>query len=961
MPRANDIRQQFIDFFVKKHGHTFVPSSSVVPLDDPTLMFTNAGMNQFKDVFLGTGTRPYRRAVNSQKCIRASGKHNDLEDVGRDTYHHTFFEMLGNWSFGDYYKAEAVRWAWELLTKEWGIDKTRLHATVFGGDQEYGLEPDDEAFKLWTQETDINPKHVHRFGKKDNFWMMGETGPCGPCSEIHIDRTPDKSGSKLVNAGDARVMEIWNLVFIQYNRDEGGQLALLPAKHVDTGMGFERITAVLQNKNSNYDTDVFQPIMDAIAALVGRKYTYKLDDLNDIAFRVIADHLRMLTFSITDGALPDNKGRGSVIRSVLRRAVRFGWQCFNQREPFIYKLVPALVEHMGGAYPELKSNPGRVANVIKGEEVDFLKTIDKGLVEFEYAGFNSIFRQIAQEKSYQPVRVITSYFGPSEGRVNREARSSDELDAKLWYRNESGEDIYIDIEDNSLRSYREVIAKHCKATPTISGEEVFNLYTTFGFPPDLTRQMAQERGLLIDEQGFAERMKEHEEKSRGQTATGQTALNVSGGLPETDDRPKWFGRDGEGKILGWIADNEFHTKGRVGTDSGKVALILDKSCFYAEAGGQVGDAGTIRGKHGTFTVEQAVKVGNSVAHVGVMDSGHLEIGETVKLHVSEEREFTRKNHTATHLLHWALQKVLGEHVEQRGSKVKPDAFTFDFSHTGPLTWRGTDSEMDRVEQLVNERIYEDLQVNCRELPIEEARKLPGVRAFFGDKYGDVVRVVEIGDGFSREFCGGTHVAHTGQIGFFTIEKDEAVGKGVRRLTCKTAGEAVRSVQKSVGVVMDLADRFHCKWEDLPDRVKALQDENKKLKRGGAATDLQGVADRLLADAAEVNGARVIVGEMPGGPEEQVRQQADRLRQKAPSAVVVLGWQEDGKVQLLAALTDDLVKKGLHAGKLVGQVAKVVGGGGGGKPTMAQAGGKDPAKLPEALELARKLAAEQLAK
>src|SRR5262245_3361678 len=399
MPTANEIRQQFIDFFVKKHGHRFVPSSPVVPIDDPRLMFTNAGMNMFKDVFLGTGRRQYERAANSQKCIRVSGKHNDLEEVGRDTYHHTFFEMLGNWSFGDYYKADAIRWAWELLTEVFQIDKSRLHATVFGGDKEFKLEADDEAFSLWTQVTDIDPSHVHRFGKKDNFWMMGETGPCGPCSEIHIDRTPDKSGGPLVNKGDARVMEIWNLVFIQYNatlseqayaefanldqvpEDQRGKardkiiakylkLDLLPAKHVDTGMGFERVTAVLQKKESNYDTDVFAPIMDEIGRLTGTKYGGKLDDQTDIAFRVIADHLRMLTFSITDGALPDNKGRGSVMRSVLRRAVRFGWQCFAQREPFIYKLVPTLVDHMGGAFPELKNNPKRVADIIKSEEAD---------------------------------------------------------------------------------------------------------------------------------------------------------------------------------------------------------------------------------------------------------------------------------------------------------------------------------------------------------------------------------------------------------------------------------------------------------------------------------------------------------------------------------------------------------------------------------------------------------------
>src|SRR3989440_1348077 len=366
MPTSNEIRQQFLDFFVKKHGHTAVPSSSVVPLDDPTLLFTNAGMNQFKDVFLGTGTRPYQRAVDSQKCIRAGGKHNDLEDVGRDTYHHTFFEMLGNWSFGDYFKKEAIAWGWELLTKVWKLDKSRLHATVFEGDPEAGLARDDEAAEFWRTQTDIDPSHIHLGSKKDNFWMMGDTGPCGPCSEIHYDRTPDKGGVKLVNQGDARVIEIWNLVFIQFNRDDSGKLQPLPAKHVDTGMGFERITAVLQGKDSNYDTDVFTPLLDAIGALVKATYHGKLDDPNDIAFRVIADHLRMLTFAITDGGLPGNKGRGAVLRSVLRRAVRFGYQCFEQREPFVYKLVPALVDHIGGAFPGLMQNPDRVQRVIYG-------------------------------------------------------------------------------------------------------------------------------------------------------------------------------------------------------------------------------------------------------------------------------------------------------------------------------------------------------------------------------------------------------------------------------------------------------------------------------------------------------------------------------------------------------------------------------------------------------------------
>lgn len=942
MPTANEIRQQFIDFFVKKHGHTAVPSSSVVPLDDPTLMFTNAGMNQFKDVFLGTGTRPYKRAVDTQKCIRVSGKHNDLEEVGRDTYHHTFFEMLGNWSFGDYYKAEAIQWAWELLTKDWGIDKSRLHATVFGGDREFGLEPDDEAFKLWTKVTDIDPTHVHRFGKKDNFWMMGETGPCGPCSEIHIDKTPEKSGGKLVNAGDPRVMEIWNLVFIQYNRDDAGKLTPLPAKHVDTGMGFERICAVLQKKDSNYDTDVFSPIMDAIAKVTGKKYGAKLEDLTDIAFRVIADHLRMLTFSITDGALPGNKGRGSVLRSVLRRAVRFGWQCFEQREPFIYKLVPALVEHMGGAFPELKKNPAKVAEVIKGEEADFLRTIERGIERFKLETANAIAAGIAKERGYSKA-FVTSLLDIGEG-------------CKLQFVDNQNQlhDVTLRTTPEDLRAFVQLQLKHA---PILNGEVAFHLYSTFGFPFDLTRQMAEEVMVRVDEGRFRELMAEHEEKSRGKEAAQQLAISSSVPLPETDDRPKWSSPTGEGKVLGWVMDNRFITSGKLekGQECG---LLLSETCFYAEAGGQIGDNGTIVTKTGWFDVIATLRSGNAVLHVGHVSEGSLEVGQNAKLAVSEVRDFTRKNHTTTHLLHWALHKVLGEHVEQRGSKVKPDEFTFDFSHTGPMT----QEEKGEVERLVNEKIYQDLDVTAKEMSQAEAKKLPGVKAFFGDKYGDVVRVITIGDGFSQEFCGGTHLSHTGQAGFFKIVGEEAVGKGVRRLVGVTGPEAVKRVQQMDHVIHGLADKFRCKPEELPARVEGLQEEIKKLQqqlKKGAATDLAGAADKLLASATELGGAKVIVGEMPAGPEEQMRQQLDRLRQKLGSAVIVFAWTEDSKVGLLAAVTDDLVKKGAHAGKLIGQVAKVVGGGGGGKPTMAQAGGKDPAKIAEALEVARKTVAEQL--
>jgi alanyl-tRNA synthetase len=899
MPTANEVRQQFIDFFVKQHGHTFVPSSSVVPLDDPTLLFTNAGMNQFKDVFLGTGTRPYRRAVNSQKCIRAGGKHNDLDDVGKDTYHHTFFEMLGNWSFGDYFKKEAISRAWELLTQVWGLDKGRLHATVFEGDSSEGLAPDEEAAELWRTVTDIDPSHVHLGNKKDNFWEMGETGPCGPCTEIHIDRTPGKSGGRLVNAGRPEVIEIWNLVFIQFNRGADKQLTPLPAKHVDTGMGFERITAVLQGKTSNYDTGVFAPIMNAISLLVMRNYGGKLDDLDDIAFRVIADHLRMLTFAITDGALPSNKGRGSVVRSVLRRAVRFGYQRFGLKEPFIYKLVPSLVAHMGQAYPELLRDPARVARIISEEEADFLRTVDRGLGHFE----------------------------------------------KLAYR-----------------------AQH--QDKQISGEEAFRLHETYGFPIDLTRQLASERVLKVDEEEFERLRLDHEKLSR-ESAKKQTFQVVTwpDQPEETDDSDKYDRWDETitDQIMCWVQDNEAKSNLDI-PDNQQIALVLGKTNFYAAQGGQVGDIGEISSDTGKFEVQDTQKIGNSVLHIGRVTDGRLRNGQMVKLRVNSRRADIMRNHTATHLLNWALRKVLGEHVEQKGSLVDAEKTRFDFAHPLPLT----DAEVAEVERLVNEKIYSDLPVMPTVMPLAEAKKIPGVRAVFGEKYPDPVRVLLIGAErpgqvtaeHSVEFCGGTHLAHTGQAGFFKIVSQEAVGKGVRRVTAVTGREAVATVQRLSGIMHDLTERFNCKPEEVAGRVDQLQEEVKKLQqqlKKGAATDLQGAADKLLAAAEAVNGAQVIVGEMPAGPEEQMRQQIDRLRQKAGSAVVILGWSDDGKVQLIAAVTDDLVKKGLHAGKLVGQVAKVVGGGGGGKPNLAQAGGKDPGKLADALQLGRQLAREQLAK
>jgi alanyl-tRNA synthetase len=897
MRSANQVRQEFIDFFVAKHGHTFVPSSSVVPPpDDDTLLFTNAGMNQFKDVFLGTGSRPYRRAVNSQKCIRAGGKHNDLDDVGKDTYHHTFFEMLGNWSFGDYFKKEAIAWAWELLTKLWGLDKSRLHATVFEGSKDEGVPPDDEAFEFWKTQTDIDPTHIHWGNKKDNFWEMGETGPCGPCSEIHYDRTPDRSGGKLVNKGTPEVIEIWNLVFIQFNRAADKKLTPLPAKHVDTGMGFERITAVIQGKTSNYDTDVFTPIFDAIQEVTGAaKYTGKLEDFKDTAYRVIADHIRCLTFALTDGASPGNEGRNYVLRRILRRAERYGRQYLGTTKPFLCELVPAVVEAMNHSFPELKRNPDKVVKLIREDEESFVRTLDRGIARFT---------QVAAKQAI-----------------------------------DSGSKV-------------------------IAGNEAFVLHDTYGLYIDIVEQMAQEMGLQVDRKNFDEFMDAARKKAREGQKKHQIAA-VTGELPKTDDSPKYGPLAATARVLGWVKDNTVVKSGSLGGDEA-AALLLDRSNFYAEQGGQVGDTGIIATGTGRFEVEDTQKLGDTVLHIGYVVEGRIEPGQSATLEVSGVRADTMRNHTATHLLNWALRRVLGEHIEQKGSLVDAEKTRFDFAHTGPLT----PDEVSQVERLVNEKIYLDLPVNPVIMPLTDAKKIAGVRAVFGEKYPDPVRVLLIGAErpdevtaeHSVEFCGGTHLKHTGQAGFFKVVSQEAVGKGVRRLTAVTGREAVATVQRLGALVDDLTGKFSCSADELPGRIQGLQDEIKKLQqqlKKGAASDLAGAADKLFAAAADIGGAKIIIGEVPAGPEEQLRQQVDRLRQKAGSAVVLLGWAEDGKVGLLAAVTDDLVKKGAHAGKLVGKVAEVVGGRGGGKPTMAQAGGKDPTKLGEALQLAQQLVMEQL--
>ena len=937
MPTANEIRQQFIDFFCKKHGHTFVPSSSVVPLDDPTLLFTNAGMNQFKPYFLGTEKPPYPRAANTQKCIRAGGKHNDLDDVGKDTYHHTFFEMLGNWSFGDYFKKEAIAWAWELLTDVWKLDKTRLHVTVFEGDLDAKIPRDDEAAGYW-RAVGVPDTHIHLGNKKDNFWEMGDTGPCGPCTEIHYDNTPDLTGAKLVNKGTPDVIEIWNLVFIQFNRNADKSLTPLPAKHVDTGMGFERVTKVLQGKTSNYDTDVFTPIIDAIAQKVGRTYGGSLIALDDIAFRVIADHLRMLTFSIADGGLPDNKGRGAVIRSVLRRAFRFGFQRFGQRSPFICYLVPTIVNHMGAAFPELKANAMRVQEIIKGEETDFLRTIERGLKYYE------------QEESRIRPKDVTVPMRLPYGSSSQKSEVGSPIDA---------------------------------GTNTLSGDAVFRLHTTFGFPPDLTQQIADERGIDIDWDTYKRLMKQHEETSRiGEKKHVVTALQ--GELPTTDDSHKFDSLTTNATV---VASIEAQGKG-VGPDGNLVTgpkqygLILDRTNFYAEQGGQVGDSGYIRTASGTFEVEKTMRLGHAIIHGGKVIEGKLpQYGETATLEVNPARINIMRNHTATHLMNWALREVLGDHVEQKGSLVDAEKTRFDFTHDKPMTH----DEIAEVERLVNDKILADLPVTADNQPLAQAKGIPGVRAVFGERYPDPVRVVIIGGSpgvryseprgseyltpgleknTSVEFCGGTHLDRTSQACLFKIIGQEGVAKGVRRITAVTGPKAVEYDRQLGSVVGELTERFKCRPEELPTRIESLQEEIKKLQqqlKKGAASDLAGTFDKLLASAAKVGDVSVIVGEIPGGPDDAIRTQVDRVKQKAGSSVVVVGWVDGEKVGLLAAVSDDVIKRGIKAGDLIKQIAPIVGGGGGGRPNMAQAGGKDPAKLGDALTQARKTVGDHLAK
>ena len=887
MLTSAEIRRRFIDFFVEQHGHTFAPSSPVVPHDDPTLLFTNAGMNQFKPIFLGQAApgsdlATLRRAVNSQKCIRAGGKHNDLDDVGKDLYHHTFFEMLGNWSFGDYFKKEAIDWAWNLLVHEWGIDAERLYATYFGGNAALGLEPDEEARTLWL--THLPEGRVLPGGMKDNFWEMGDTGPCGPCSEIHFDSRPDPErsatpGRSLVNADHEDVIELWNLVFIQFNRKTAG-LRPLPARHVDTGMGLERITRVIQGKRSNYDTDLFTPLFEKVRAITGAEpYGGAIDEPRDIAYRVIADHIRTLVFAITDGAEPSNEGRGYVLRRILRRAVRHGRQTLGAQGPFLCDLAPTVVEMMGGFFPELTKNPQRVIDILRDEEEAFGKTLEHGVGYF-WQVFSTLPMKPRQPGRKTECSIISSGGARFLAVTDRilDDRTPEQLRANLT--------LLPDTEDaaNPTRFHesditREWTQKHLQQPAAITADAAFTLHDTYGFPIDLTQIMAEERGLTVDVEGFERLMEEARERSRAGGAGGGgdpvIALTTDAvaslqklHVKPTDDAAKydadlrpvgatvraiWNGSDfDENAVIGSVFSHRKQTSDPVGRASrpsapeslppapsqreggsaaassqreaprlDRIAVILDRTGFYAQAGGQVGDTGRLavtkealtsaRDQHegGEFIVEDTRITAGYVLHIGRVRKGEVRVGDRVECRLDKpRRRRVMANHTGTHLLNFALRETLGEHVEQKGSLVAEDRLRFDFSHGEPVS----PAEIERLERIVRERIAQDLEVFTGEAPLAQAQVIAGVRAVFGETYPDPVRVVSIGAPIAEmlarpddaewressvEFCGGTHVGRTGAIEHVALVAEEPVAKGVRRVVCLTGVAAAAAVQAGV--------------------------------------------------------------------------------------------------------------------------------------------------------------------
>jgi len=878
--KAADVRRTFLEFF-QKHGHEVVASSSLVPANDPTLLFTNAGMNQFKDLFTGAETRSYKRATSAQKCVRAGGKHNDLDEVGKTPRHHTFFEMLGNFSFGNYFKADAIAWAWDLLTNVYGIDTSRLVVTVYGGDKDLpGVSADDEARTIWKKVTGFGDDRVIGLGKKDNFWQMGDTGPMGPCSEIHFNYDANGRWPTTDPTSWQGWLEIWNLVFMQFERREkDGPLHKLPAPSVDTGAGLERVTSVVQGVRSNYDTDLFLPIIDEAAALANIKYGAGPE--TDTALRVIADHARCSAFLIADGVLPGNTEREYTLRRIFRRAVRHGQQHLGIKEPFMHKVCDRVIALMGDQYPELRERRSTIEKAALNEETKFRETLARGLTR---------------------------------------------LDSEL---------------------------KALGASKVLPGKAVFTLYDTFGFPWDLTKVIAEERGLTIDKEGYDEELEIARAKSTFklddpaiETVFKQLASELG---PTTFTGYEGRGTSGEGALRAIIVDGKRVTHADQGQ---KVGLVFDQTPFYGNSGGQIGDTGTVLTATAKIRIDDTQKpAGDMHVLLGEIETGSIKVGDTVKFTVDDERrERIRANHSATHLLHHALKHVLGDHVGQKGSLVAPDRLRFDFTHFSPMTA----DQLRQVEDIVNAEIRANRDSVVEVLPIDQAKQR-GAVAMFGEKYGDRVRVVSIG-GESIEFCGGTHVRRAGDIGMMKILSEAGIAQGVRRIEAVTGAGALEYLRKLEDELLKTGARLKASPFEVSQRVDKLLAEERELAReieklkqriasGGGGRD-------LMAEAVTIKGIKVLAAQVEVDDAKVLRDTGDQLRDKLGSGVVVLAGTGGPEVKLVAMVTKDLTNK-VQAGKLLGEVAAALGGRAGGRPDMAQGGGKDPAQVPAALAVAKK--------
>ena len=896
---SKEIRNSFIKFF-KDRGHTAVQSSPVVPFEDPTLLFTNAGMNQFKDVFLGIGSREYSRAVNTQKCIRAGGKHNDLEEVGMDGYHHTFFEMLGNWSFGDYYKKDAIKWAWQLLTEVWKLPKDRLWASVYN--------TDDEALEYWKTETDINPEHILKFDEKDNFWEMGDTGPCGPCSEIHIDLTENGCKPEDINAGLEDVIEIWNLVFIQYNRDQYGDLHALPHKHVDTGMGLERVVRALNGKKSNYDTDLFVPIINSICNITNKKYEGELISV----MNAIADHVRALTFAISDGAMPSNEGRGYVLRRILRRALRLARK-LEFSEPFMYRLVDAVIEVFGDTFPEIIEKSEYIKNVIMGEEISFNITLDKGIEHFK--------------------------------------------------------EVYELIKGNNDKVF--------------PGEAAFKLYDTYGFPLDLTQVIAREHGFDVNIDKFNEEM--NKQKERARSARKDDVIIADTKLFELDDKlksvnPVYNPYEIEEK---GIKTSLLQAKRIAGSDI--EVLVLKDNPFYSESGGQVSDTGKIIFNDG-YELDVIDSKNNHFIYVKNYDHKNLLNKNVTALIDIKRRESIQRNHSATHLVHEALRQVLGPHVKQMGSLVSDEHLRFDFPHYQKVSTE----EIQSIEDLVNSKISEKINVQTLDdLPVDDANKIPRVKKFFGEKYGSRVRVVIMDEDYSVEFCGGTHVQNTSDIGLFKIVKEESISSGVRRIFARTGEGIIRLLEDRTSdiekIINELPEKYSSNFiagiksfkegyrktdfkdasimklllEQQNSNIKTLYEfrekfleekklQSKKLIKVNIEKHIN-ILKSKVDKFEKINGSVILAEVLNIETTDEFKEIGEEIRKILKNGIILVASVIDNKISLVCAVSDNLIKdKGFSAGKLISEIAKQLGGGGGGRPQLATAGAKDVSKLDEVL-------------